>query len=256
MAAKKAKTAPKKPAKPVKPVKKSSPKGAKAPAAKAKPDKKPPPKPVKPSPAKKPAPAPVKASKPSPAPSKPSAAVKPSAASAKPAPAKPAAAPVKPAVAPAAGKPAAAEKPVPQQTSRPAPRVNANTLATKVTPVLLVELIEPVLAFWARIGFRATVEVPGASGLDFVILSNGITEIMYQTWAALRADLPEMAARQVQPDKTYLFIEVSDLDAVIKAMESRYSIFMQRRETFYGSMEIGYRDPAGHYVTFAQFKDR
>jgi hypothetical protein len=249
MAAKKAKTAPKKPAKPVKPVKKISPKGAKAPAAKTKPAKQPPAKAVKPSPAKKPAAAPVKAAKPTPAPARPS---KPAAA-AKSAPQK-TAAPAKPAPAPA--KPAAAEKPTPVQTSRPAPRVSANTLATKVTPVLLVELIEPVLAFWARIGFRATVEVPGASGLDFVILSNGITEIMYQTWAALRADLPDMAARQAQPDKTYLFIEVSDLDAVIKAMESRYSIFMQRRETFYGSMEIGYREPGGHYVTFAQFKDR
>ncbi len=253
MAAKKAKTAPKKPAKPVKPVKKISPKGAKAPAAKTKPDRKPPPKAVKPSPAKKPAPVTAKPTKPVTLakPSKPVAAPMPVAA--KPA-AKPVAAPAKPAPAPA--KPAASEKPAPVQTSRPAPRVSANTLATKVTPVLLVELIEPVLAFWARIGFRATVEVPGASGLDFVILSNGITEIMYQTWSALRADLPDMAARQAQPDKTYLFLEVTDLDAVIKAMESRYSVFMQRRETFYGSMEIGYREPAGHYVTFAQFKDR
>lgn len=255
MAAKKAKTAPKKPVKPVKPVKKASPMGAKAPAAKTKPDKKPPAKAVKPSPAKKPAPVAAKPTKPA-APakaSKPVPAAKPVATPTKPA-AKSVAAPAKPAPAPT--KPVVAEKPAPVQTSRPAPRVSANTLATKVTPVLLVELIEPVLAFWARIGFRATVEVPGTSGLDFVILSNGITEIMYQTWSALRADLPDMAARQAQPDKTYLFIEVTDLDAVIKAMESRYSIFMQRRETFYGSMEIGYREPGGHYVTFAQFKDR
>jgi hypothetical protein len=29
---------------------------------------------------------------------------------------------------------------------------------------------------------------------------------------------------------------------------------MPRRETSYGSTEIGYREPGGHFVTFAQFQ--
>jgi len=33
-----------------------------------------------------------------------------------------------------------------------------------------------------------------------------------------------------------------------------FEIVMPRRETFYGSTEIGYREPGGHFVTFAQMK--
>jgi len=124
---------------------------------------------------------------------------------------------------------------------------------TKSTPVLIVDAIEPSLPFWQeRLGLERPVEVPDGERLGFAILTNGAIEIMYQTSALLARD---SAAHSTAFDsgKTFLFVEVSDIDALASALQG-FEIVMPRRETFYGSTEIGYREPGGHFVTFAQMK--
>ena len=124
---------------------------------------------------------------------------------------------------------------------------------SKSTAVLFVEAIEPSLPFWQeRLGFQRTVEVPDGDRLGFVILTNGTIELMYQTVAMLCKDSAAHAAI-FHNDKTFLFIEVDNVEAIAKAL-SGFEIIMPRRETFYGSTEIGYREPGGHCVTFAQMK--
>ncbi len=55
----------------------------------------------------------------------------------------------------------------------------------KLTPVLQVDSIEPVLSFWEdRLGFERTMAVPGETGLAFVAFRQGAVEIMYQTRAS------------------------------------------------------------------------
>ena len=49
----------------------------------------------------------------------------------------------------------------------------------KLTPVLNVETIEPVLPFWVdRLGCEKTAEVPHEDALGFVILKHGDVELM------------------------------------------------------------------------------
>src|ERR1700751_3865373 len=61
----------------------------------------------------------------------------------------------------------------------------------KLTPVLFVEKIEPVLPFWTQhLGFIKTVEVPDGNNLAFVILQQGAAEVMYQSYASAEKDLP------------------------------------------------------------------
>jgi hypothetical protein len=123
----------------------------------------------------------------------------------------------------------------------------------KSTPVLIVDAIEPSLPFWQeRLGLKRPVEVPDGDRLGFVILTNGAIEIMYQTNALLAKDSAAYGVA-FDNDKTLLFVEVSDIDAVASALQG-FEIVVPRRETFYGSTEIGYREPGGHYVSFAQMK--
>jgi len=123
----------------------------------------------------------------------------------------------------------------------------------KSTPVLFVDAIEPSLPFWQeRLGFERPVEVPDGERMGFAILTNGVVEIMYQTKALLHKDSAAHAA-VFHDDKTFLFVEVDDIDAVASALHG-FEIVLPRRETFYGSTEIGYREPGGHFVTFAQMK--
>ena len=85
----------------------------------------------------------------------------------------------------------------------------------KLTPVLVVDAIEPVLPFWERLGFEKRMEVPHGDRLGFVGLASGAVEIMYQTVESVRADVPTMAEQGATT--SFLFIEVEDLDAVERA---------------------------------------
>lgn len=121
----------------------------------------------------------------------------------------------------------------------------------RLTPVLPVERIEPVLDFWeARLGFERTTEVPEGDRLGFVILEREGVQVMYQTYASIANDVPELAG--TPPGGTLLFIEVDDLDAVEAALEGIEPVH-PRRTTFYGADELIVREPGGHVVTFAEF---
>jgi uncharacterized glyoxalase superfamily protein PhnB len=122
----------------------------------------------------------------------------------------------------------------------------------KLTPVLFVEKIEPVLPFWTEhLGFLKTVEVPEGDHLGFVILQQGTTEVMYQTYASADKDLPAVSA-DIRKGPTFLYLEVDNLNALKPALTSA-DVYMPERTTFYGSREIGVKDPAGHFLTFAEF---
>ncbi len=122
----------------------------------------------------------------------------------------------------------------------------------RITPILFVEEIEPCAKFWTeRLGFQKTAEVPEGNKLGFVILQKGSAEIMYQTYASVAKDMPAISS-VVRKGPTFLYVEVDDPDAVISAVKGA-EVYMPVRTTFYGAKEIGVKDPAGHYVTFAQF---
>ncbi|MEP6939774.1 MAG: VOC family protein [Rudaea sp.] len=120
----------------------------------------------------------------------------------------------------------------------------------KSTPVLIVDTIEPALAFWRdRLHFSVTVEVPHAGTLGFVILANDRIEVMYQSAASVRSDAH--APMHWNHDRSYLYVDVDDVDAVARALVG-FEIVLPRRQTFYGATEIAFREPGGHFVTFAQ----
>lgn len=123
----------------------------------------------------------------------------------------------------------------------------------KLTPVPMVEEIEPALPFWVdRLGFEKTAEVPHGERLGFVILQKGNVEIMYQTQASVADDVPALADSPMRG--TFLFVQVEDLDAVERALEGITPV-VPRRKTFYGADELIVREPAGNVVTFAQFSN-
>jgi uncharacterized glyoxalase superfamily protein PhnB len=122
----------------------------------------------------------------------------------------------------------------------------------KITPVLLVKEIEPVLPFWiGRLGFAKTIEVPDGDKLAFVAFQKGDAEVMYQTRASVERDAPLAMAAAAGKGPTYLYLEVDNLDAVLAAMNDVQKV-MPERTAFYGMREFAVQDPSGHFLTFAQ----
>jgi uncharacterized glyoxalase superfamily protein PhnB len=126
----------------------------------------------------------------------------------------------------------------------------------KITPVLFVQEIEACVKFWVeRFGFKTTAEVPDGDKLAFAMLQKGNVELMYQSYASADKDVGTTISQVVRKGPTFLYVEVDNLEETINAVKGA-EMYMPKRQTFYGSTEIGIRDPAGHFVTFAEFAEQ
>jgi uncharacterized glyoxalase superfamily protein PhnB len=115
-----------------------------------------------------------------------------------------------------------------------------NPEVKKITPILFAEELEPCIQFWTeRMGFQTTIEVP----------KNGV-ELMYQSFSSAEKDNAATGAA-ARKGPSFLYIEVADIDAAQAATKGA-EIVMPMRTTFYQAKEFGIKDPAGHYVIFAQ----
>jgi len=131
--------------------------------------------------------------------------------------------------------------------------VPAGPRLSHLAPVLVVEKVEPCVAFWVeRFGFVAEHQIPGADGaLFFASVKQGDIELMYQTRASVVAGDAAMA-QELVGHSTALFFTVPDLDAVERAVAGA-PVAKARHQTPYGSTELYVREPGGNMVGFAQF---
>src|SRR6266496_5326242 len=112
----------------------------------------------------------------------------------------------------------------------------------KLTPVIIVEEIEPCLLFWVdRLGFQKTVEVPQGGKLGFVILVKDNIEIMYQSRVSVAKDVGAQSSQTVSTlsgpispgrDRLSLYIEVEKLESVIEALKGIEVILPQRKTAY------------------------
>jgi hypothetical protein len=117
-------------------------------------------------------------------------------------------------------------------------RKGANVVVNKLTPVLFVKEIEPVLPLWVDgLGFTRTTEVPEGGRLGFVILKKDGIEVMYQTYASVQNDLPAILY-DVKPGPSFLYEQVDSLEKA-KAASQGLTVYLPERTTFYGAKEIG-----------------
>jgi hypothetical protein len=124
----------------------------------------------------------------------------------------------------------------------------------KVTPVLMVDRIEPLLPLWDALGFARTAEVPHGDALGFVILARDGVEVMYQTFDSVRGDEAKVLEGPRAIGAAAVFIEVDDIEALAAQIPTGTDIVVARRQTFYGSTETVIRDGAGNVINFAQFQ--
>ena len=120
----------------------------------------------------------------------------------------------------------------------------------KITPILLVDEIEPSLKFWMdKLGFEKTVEVPEGDKLGFVLLTKDGTEVMLQSRESVKKDA-SAAAGPVLEMGSSLYIEVDDFGDALKRVKGA-EVLVPERVTFYGMREIFVREPGRHVVGFA-----
>jgi uncharacterized glyoxalase superfamily protein PhnB len=121
----------------------------------------------------------------------------------------------------------------------------------KMTANLYTGDVAACVKFWVeRMGFEKTVEVPEEGGkLAFAALLKGNIEVMYGSYNSLEK---ELFAKEFTRGTGFLFIEVENIESALAAMNGA-PVVAARHKTFYGADEFTVKDPAGHFLTFAQF---
>ena len=120
----------------------------------------------------------------------------------------------------------------------------------KITPILIVDEIEPSLEFWvSKLGFEKTVEVPEGDKLGFVILQKEGTEVMLQSRASVRKDAGA-AADAVLGAGSHLYIEIDSFSDALERVKGA-EVLVPERTTFYGMREIWVREPGRNVLGFA-----
>jgi len=102
-----------------------------------------------------------------------------------------------------------------------------------------------------RFGFKSTVQVPEGDHIGFVALENGSVELMLQTYQGMQTDQNNPLAKTVDQGPSFLFMEVPDINTVIKSLEGA-EVVQGVHETFYGAQEVVAKEPGGHFVIFSQ----
>jgi uncharacterized glyoxalase superfamily protein PhnB len=121
----------------------------------------------------------------------------------------------------------------------------------KVTAILFAQELEPSIMFWTeQLDFQKTIEVPDGDKIGFALLEKNGVELMYQSFSSVEKDNAATAA-VARKGPTFLYVEVEDLDATLAATRGA-EVVMPVRSTFYHAKEFGIKDPAGHYIIFAQ----
>lgn len=120
-------------------------------------------------------------------------------------------------------------------------------MVRKLTPVVIVEAIEPALPTWEGLGLRRVAEVPHGDRLGFVILAGDGVELMLQTRASAREDLG------FEPPAVALYAEVGSVEDAGAAAVGAATL-IARRTTPYGATERWVRDPAGVVVGLAEHR--
>jgi hypothetical protein len=118
----------------------------------------------------------------------------------------------------------------------------------QLTPVLIVDRIEPSLALWQSLGYEKRAEVPHGDALGFVLLARGSDELMLQSRDSLKADMPAVAARQPE---VVLYAHVASLADARQNVSDR-PLVLDERVTFYGAREIGVETPSGHVLVLSE----
>jgi uncharacterized glyoxalase superfamily protein PhnB len=120
---------------------------------------------------------------------------------------------------------------------------------TKITPILVVDAIEPALPLWTgALGYQKTVEVPHDGRAGFVLLVKDGAEVMMQTHASVAADVPAVGKLGVG---CVMYMDVESLEEAMAAVAG-LEVVGPERKTFYGAREVFVRDGAGNVLGFAE----
>jgi uncharacterized glyoxalase superfamily protein PhnB len=119
-----------------------------------------------------------------------------------------------------------------------------------LSPNIFVKDINRTIDFYKQLGFQLIMSVP-ETGNDLVwaMMTNGQVTFMFQTFASLGDELPEISRKD--GGSLLFYIKLKDIGSYFDLIKDKVTVLKGLEKTFYGATEFSILDNNGYVLTFA-----
>jgi len=120
-----------------------------------------------------------------------------------------------------------------------------------LAPNIFTNNIQETVALYTLLGFKVTMSVPEQGNeLVWAMMVNGSVTIMFQTFASLENDLPEISRKD--GGSLLLYINVKNIREFFESIKEEVKVLKGLEKTFYGATEFSIVDNNNYVLTFAE----
>ncbi|WP_426669895.1 VOC family protein [Mucilaginibacter sp. McL0603] len=120
-----------------------------------------------------------------------------------------------------------------------------------LAPNIFTNNIQETVALYTLLGFKVTMSVPEQGDeLVWVMMVNGGVTIMFQTYASLEDELPEISRKD--GGSLLLYINLKNIQGFFESIKDKVKVLKGLEKTFYGATEFSILDNNNYVLTFAE----
>ena len=120
-----------------------------------------------------------------------------------------------------------------------------------LSPNIFVEDINETITFYQSIGFQLIMTVPETgSDLVWAMMTNGDVTFMFQTFASLGDELPNISRRN--GGSLLFYIKLKRIREFFELINEKVTVLKGLEKTFYGATEFSILDNNNYVLTFAE----
>jgi lactoylglutathione lyase len=122
----------------------------------------------------------------------------------------------------------------------------------KLTPNFMVEDVRKTIEFYQEVlAFSVITTVDNEDEIGFAIMQREQVELMFQSRKSLSENVPALSGSAIGASQT-LYIEVSGIEDLYKALRDKVEIVVDMHSTFYGTREFYFKDINGYILSFSE----
>lgn len=120
-----------------------------------------------------------------------------------------------------------------------------------LAPNFFTNNIQETVALYTLLGFKVAMSVPEQGDeLVWVMMVNGSVTVMFQTFASLEDELPEISRKD--GGSLLLYINLKNIREFFESIKDKVKVLKGLEKTFYGATEFSILDNNNYVLTFAE----
>jgi uncharacterized glyoxalase superfamily protein PhnB len=123
-----------------------------------------------------------------------------------------------------------------------------------LSPNIFVKDIGETINFYKTLGFKVAMSVPEEGDFVWVMMTCGKVSFMFQSFASLGSELPEISRQS--GGSLLLYIQIKEIRQFHDEIKDKVEVIKELEKTFYGATEFSILDNNGYVLTFAENEDK